>query len=69
MDILKVIEILAESDKSWEDAAQQAVTKVSKTIRNVKSIYIKNMEAKVENNKIIEYRVNAKVSFEIGSEG
>jgi dodecin len=65
MTILKVIEVLAESEKSWEDAAVQAVNKVSQTIKNVKSIYIKEMEAKVENNKIIEYRINAKVSFEI----
>lgn len=66
MTILKVIEILAESDKSWEDAAQQAISKVSETVKNVKSIYIKEMEAKVENNKITKYRINANVSFEIG---
>lgn len=66
MTILKVIEILAESDKSWEDAAQQAILKVSETVKNVKSIYIKEMEAKVENNKITKYRINANVSFEIG---
>lgn len=68
MTILKVIEILTESPKSWEDAAQQAVTKVSHTVRNVKSIYIKDMEAKVQNNKIVAYRINAKVSFEIAPE-
>ena len=38
MTMLKVIEVLAQSDKSWEDAAQQAVMEVSKTVRNVKSI-------------------------------
>lgn len=68
MAILKVIEILAESEKSWEDAAVQAVNKVSQTVKNVKSIYIQEMEAKVANNKIIEYRINAKVSFEVNSE-
>jgi flavin-binding protein dodecin len=61
--MLKVIEVLAESDKSWEDAAQVAVTNASKTVRNVKSIYLKNLEATVEDGKIKSYRVNAKISF------
>ena len=49
--MLKVIEVLAESTKSWEDAAAQAVATASKTIRNIKSIYIENFEATVENGK------------------
>ena len=65
MTILKVIEVLTESEKSWEDAAQMALANTSKTVRNIKSIYIKEMEAKVQNNKIIAYRINAKISFEI----
>lgn len=63
MSMLKVIEVLAESDKSWEDAAQTAVANASKTVRNVRSIYIKNHEASVENGKISKYRINAKISF------
>jgi flavin-binding protein dodecin len=63
--IVKVIEVLAQSDKSWEDAAQTAVAEASKTLRNIRSIYIKEFEAAVENNKITQYRVNAKVSFEL----
>jgi dodecin len=62
-NVLKVIELLAESNKSWEDAAQQAVTRASKTLHGIKSIYVKNFEAKVENNKIVEYRINANVTF------
>lgn len=61
--ILKVIEVLAESDKSWEDAAAQAVTRAAKTLHGIKSIYIKNFEAKVENNKITTYRINANITF------
>ena len=61
--ILKVIEVLAESDKSWEDAAAQAVTRATKTLHGIKSIYIKNFEAKVEGGKIISYRINANISF------
>ena len=62
-DILKVIEVLAESDKSWEAAAANAVTRAAKSVHGIKSIYIKDMEAKVENNKITQYRINAKISF------
>jgi len=60
---LKIIEVLAESPKSWEDAATLAVSKVAGTVHDIKSIYIKEFEAKVENSKIISYRINAKISF------
>jgi dodecin len=63
MAMLKVIEVLAESNKSWEDAAQTAVSQANETLRNVRSIYIKNMEATVENGKIKTYRLNGKISF------
>ena len=63
MAILKVIEVLAESAKSWEDATQQAVTTASKTVRNIKSIYIENFEATVDNGKLKNFRINAKISF------
>jgi flavin-binding protein dodecin len=62
-NLLKVIEVLSESDKNWEDAAQKAVTRAAKTLHGIKSIYIKNFEAKVENNKIVQYRINAQVTF------
>ena len=65
MATLKVIEILAQSENSWEDAAQTAVSKAAESLHNIKSIYIKEMEAKVENNKITEYRINAKLCFEL----
>ncbi|WP_296764873.1 dodecin family protein [Sediminimonas sp.] len=63
MSMLKVVEVLAESDKSFEDATQRAVTQASESVRNIKSIYIKDMNAAVENNRIVSYRVNAKISF------
>lgn len=63
--VLKVIELLAQSDKSWEDAAQSAVKEASKTLRNIRSIYVKEFEATVENGKVMQYRVNAKVSFDL----
>lgn len=63
MSVVKVVEVLAQSDKSWEDAAQTAITQASKTIKDIRSIYIENFEATVENNKIGKYRINAKISF------
>ena len=62
-DMLKVIEVLAESDKSWEDAAAEAVKQAAKTLKNIRSIYIENFEAKVEGNRVVRYRVNGKISF------
>ena len=63
MSMLKMIEVLAESDKSWEDAAQNAVTTAGKSVRGIKSIYLDNIEAAVEDGKIAKYRVNGKISF------
>ena len=63
MATLKVIEVLAQSEKSWEDATQVALNEAARSLHNIKSIYLKDMEAKVENNKITEYRINAKISF------
>jgi hypothetical protein len=56
-------EFLAESATGWEDAAQQAVTNAARTLRNVRSIYIDNFEATVDQGKIKSYRINAKISF------
>ncbi len=62
-NVVKVIEVMAESDKSWEDAAARAVERAASTLHNIKSIYIENFEATVENNRIVMYRVDAKISF------
>ncbi|MGI3211934.1 dodecin family protein [Roseovarius tibetensis] len=69
MAMLKVIEVLAESDKSFEDAVQNAVTEAASSVRNVKSVYIKEMNAAVENDRITSYRVNAKITFQIDGQG
>lgn len=62
-NMLKVIEVIAESDKSWEDAAANAVARAGNSLKGIKSIYIKDMQAKIENNKIVMYRINANISF------
>lgn len=63
MSVVKTIEIIAQSPKSWEDAVQNALKETSKTVRNIKSIYVKDFRVKVEDNKIVEYRVDTKISF------
>jgi flavin-binding protein dodecin len=63
MAIVKVVEVIAESKKGWEEAAQEAVEEASKTVRNIKHVYIENMQGIVEDKKIVKYRVNAKISF------
>lgn len=63
MTMLKVIEVLAESDKSWEEAAQTAVANASKSVRDIKSVYVENMEASVKNGQVDKYRINAKITF------
>lgn len=65
MSIIKVLEVMSNSTKSWEDAAQNAITHASKTLHNIRSIWIEEQSAVVHNNKITEYRVSVKLSFEI----
>ncbi|MBT8219696.1 MAG: dodecin family protein [Bacteroidia bacterium] len=65
MAVLKAIELLASSEKSWEDATAQAVKKASKTLMNVRSANVANQSVTVKNGKIREYRVNVNVVFEL----
>ena len=65
MPVLKVIEIMASSDKSWEDATASAVKTAGKTVKEIRSVYVQDMSAVVKNNKITEFRVNVKISFEV----
>jgi len=65
MAVLKVIEIMADSDKSWQDAAENAVKEATKTVKNIKSVWIKDQDALVKNGKIAEYRVITKITFAV----
>lgn len=66
MAIVKVIEVLAQSEKGFDDAVQNALDEASKTVKNIQNIYVKEQQAEVENNRITAYRVNCKVSFLVG---
>lgn len=65
MSVLKVIEILGNSNVSFEDAVQKVIDEASKSVKNIKSVNIENMQVTVSNNKIKEYRINTKVCFGI----
>jgi len=67
MSIIKVIEVIATSTKSFDDATQNAVSEAAKSVKNITAVYVDNMKAKVENNKITTYAVNAKISFEVSN--
>ncbi|MGH7475665.1 MAG: dodecin family protein [Longimicrobiales bacterium] len=61
--IAKVIEVIAESDSSWDDAAKSALAETSKTVDNIQEIWISSMKAVVENNRIVRYRATCNVTF------
>ncbi len=65
MAILKVLEILSSSEKSWEDATNKAVKKASKSVKNIRSAFVQSQSVTVENDRVKEYRVNVKITFEI----
>ena len=68
MAIVKVIEVISSSTKGIEDAIQNALTETSKTIRNIDSIYVKDIKVHVQDNRITTYGLICKVSFRIEGE-
>ncbi|GIV58187.1 MAG: hypothetical protein KatS3mg042_1100 [Rhodothermaceae bacterium] len=62
MSVAKVIEVIAEGE-SMEAAIQAAVTEAAKSVRNIRSVYVESTQALVENDRVVKYRVNAKVTF------
>jgi len=65
MAVLKVIEILSSSEKSWEDATKKAVAHAGKSLKNIRSVYVKDQSAAIKNNEVTEFRVNLKITFEV----
>lgn len=65
MAVVKVIELMSESSKSWEDATEKAIKKASKSVKNIRSAYVQSQSVTVKNGAVDKYRVNLKVTFEI----
>ena len=65
MSIVKVIEVIASSEKSFDDAVKNCIDEVSKTIHNIDSVYIKDFKVHVKNGKAVSYGIICKVSFRV----
>jgi flavin-binding protein dodecin len=65
MPIVKVIEVIASSEKGIDDAIQQAVAEASKTVRNIDSVYVKDIKAHVKDGKVASYGCICKISFRV----
>lgn len=65
MAVMKVIEVLANSNKSWEDATKKAVKQAAKSVKNIKSVFVQSQSAVVNDDEVTEFRVNLKITFEV----
>ena len=65
MAVLKVIEIMASSEKSWEDAVKNAVKTAGKTLKGIRSAWVQDQSVIVKDGAVVEFRVTCKISFEV----
>lgn len=65
MAVMKVLEIMANSPESWEAAVKNAVKTAAKSVKNIRSVYVKDQTANVEGDRITDYRVIVKITFEV----
>lgn len=65
MAVMKVIEILANSEKNWEDATRKAIKQASKSVKGIKSAFVQSQSVVVNDDEVTEFRVNLKVTFEV----
>ena len=65
MAVVKIIELVGSSPRGWEEAVRNAVSEAAKTIRNIKSVHVKRYTAKVERNRIVEYRALIRIAFTV----
>lgn len=65
MAIVKVIEVIASSEKGIDDAIRTCVAEVSKTVHNIDSVYVKDIKAHVKDNKVATFGVICQVSFRV----
>ena len=62
---MKVIEVLANSENSWEEATRKAVKQAAKSVKNIKSVFVQSQSAVVNGDNVTEFRVNLKITFEV----
>ena len=67
MSVMKIIEIMGQSSKGWEDAAEEAVKEAARSVKNIRSVWIQDQSATVDGGKINQFRVTCKITFEVES--
>lgn len=65
MSVVKVIEIMANSKKSWEDATEKGIAKASTSIKGIRSAWVQDQSVTIKDGKVKEYRVTLKITFEV----
>lgn len=65
MAVMKVIEVMASSEKSWEEATRNAIKHASKSIKQIKSAFVQSQSVVVKDDDVAEFRVNVKITFEV----
>jgi dodecin len=65
MSIVKMVELSSQSPDSWEEATRQAVERAARTLRNIRSVWVKEFEAVVENEQVTQFRVILKIAFQL----
>jgi len=65
--VIKIIELVGASEKSWQEAVDNAIIEAAKTIRNIRGIDVVGWTGKVEGKKVVEYRANVKIAFLVES--
>jgi len=65
MAVMKSVQIMSESEKSFEDAILNAVKRTGKSVKGIKSANVQNQSVVIEDNKIASYRVNCMITFEV----
>ncbi|HEY6066655.1 MAG TPA: dodecin family protein [Thermoanaerobaculia bacterium] len=65
MSVAKIIELVVSSKNGWEDAVRAGVEEAARTVRGIRGVDVRDWTARVENNKIVEYKANLKIAFSV----
>jgi hypothetical protein len=65
MAVAKIIELVVSSKNGWEDAVRAGVEEAARTVRGIRGVDVQDWTARVENNRIVEYKANLKIAFSV----
>ena len=66
--VVKIIQLIGSSKEGWQEATQNAIDEAARTIKNIRSVHVKRCTAKVQDNKIVEYRAVVNIAFLVSRE-